>query len=183
MTSTSKVVTLCLGLLLAAAIPAAAATVSFAFDSSLLYAQPGDMVGFSGIITNTGGTTVFLNGDSLTFPIGLIDDSPFFALPASLAPLASASGPLFNITIPSGAALGTYVGTFNLLGGDTPADFDVLASSTFAVTVVPEPSSALLIAAGIGALILRRRPLAILDTFHNVQMLNRRSAFCSRRSA
>jgi hypothetical protein len=152
-TSTSRI-----GLLLTPTLPAAAATVSFAFDSSLLYAEPGDIVGFSGTLTNTGVAPVFLNSDSITFPVGSIDDSPFFALPASLAPLASASGLLFNITIPSGAALGTYVGTFNVLGGDTPADLDVLASSTFAVTVVPEPSSALLIATVIGALILRRRP-------------------------
>lgn len=153
---TCKLATLYLGLLLAPALPAGAATVSFAFDSSLLYANPGETVGFSGTITNTGAATAFLNADSVNFPIGSIDDSAFFALPASLAPLASASGLLFNVTIPSEAALGTYAGTFTLLGGDTPGDLNVLASATFGVTVVPEPSSALLIAAGIGMIVLRR---------------------------
>ncbi|HYP06439.1 MAG TPA: PEP-CTERM sorting domain-containing protein [Bryobacteraceae bacterium] len=143
--------------MLLVAAPVWSASIEVTLDSSLQSAEPGDVVTFTGTIENTGVDTVYLNGFSSTFPLGGVDDSAFFLLPASLAPFGTASGPLFSVMIPGGAALGLYAGTFNVLGGDTPTSFDLLATQTFAVNVVPEPSSALLALGGVFALILRRR--------------------------
>lgn len=143
---------------LAGVSPAIAASISFSLDSSLLVTIPGSTVTFSGVVENTGSDPVFLNGISVSAMGGLIvDSSLFFFLPASLLPLEDASGALFRITVPNAAALGLYAGTVSILGGDTASDQDVLASETFAVNVVPEPSSIVLAVGGMAGLGLFRR--------------------------
>jgi hypothetical protein len=126
---------------LLAASTGSAATVSLDLESSLLFAAPGQSAAFSGVVTNTGAATAFLNGDAFVFPYA-IDDTPFFlTVPAILAPGGSAAGPLFTALIPAGAPLGLYVGSFSILGGDNPGAMNVLATETFAVQVIPEPGT------------------------------------------
>ncbi|HZS52911.1 MAG TPA: hypothetical protein VFA65_00805, partial [Bryobacteraceae bacterium] len=62
---------------------------------------------------------VFLNGDSfnVTSPVTL-DDSDFFSnFPLSLTPGHSFTGGLFVLTVPPHLPVGTFLGTFTLLGG------------------------------------------------------------------
>jgi len=126
---------------LLAAATGGAATVSLDLDSSLLFAVPGQSATFTGVVTNTGAAIAFLNGDSFVFPYP-IDDSPFFVtVPPTLAPGASASGPLFSALIPASAPLGLYVGSFSILGGDDAGAAAVLDTATFAVQAIPEPGT------------------------------------------
>ncbi len=153
-----KVGRLCLGLLVAMAAPSSAATISFTFNSALLYAQPGSTVSFSGALTNTGAAPAFLNGDSVTFSAFTIDDTPFLLnFPPVVAPPGVVSGEVLRAMIPATAAFNTYAGTFSVLGGDTASAFNVLSTATFAVTVVPEPSSALLALGGLALLAIKKR--------------------------
>ena len=148
--------------LLAAVSCAHAAVIDVSLTSSLLRANgPGTLV-FSGTIENTGTTTAYLNGTSSTIPGPLtIDDTPFFVLvPAVLNAGDLYTGPLFNVTVPSGTAFGLYTGTFNVLGGDTGSELDVLDTVTFGVQAVPEPATTALVAAGLlglTAAVRRRR--------------------------
>jgi hypothetical protein len=116
------------------------AIIDFSFTSSLLYAQPGQTISFSGMLTNTGVTEVFLNGDSFTFPLP-VNDIFLFVAPPSLLPSQSFNGPILEVIVPGAAAQGLYAGVFNILGGDSPTAFNTLASAPFAVQVVPEPSA------------------------------------------
>jgi len=117
---------------------AQAATIDFSFTSSLLYALPGQTVGFSGTLTNTGTTEAFINGDTFTFPFP-VNDVFLLVAPASLLPAQSFTGLILEVMVPGVIAQGLYAGTFDILGGDTPAAFNSLASAPFAVQVVPEP--------------------------------------------
>jgi hypothetical protein len=125
-------------LLIAAA--AHGATVRFSFTPPLLYAQPGQTVSFSGALTNTGTTEAFLNGDSFTFPLP-VNDVFLFVAPPSLLPAQSYNGPILEVRVSGAIVQGLYAGTFNILGGDSPAEFNLLASAPFSVQVVPEPST------------------------------------------
>lgn len=150
--------------------PAAQAQTSAALTFTLTpMAQtgaPGSTLFFTGMLSNPSLTsTVFLNGDSVTFnaPVpGLtLNDAPFLSnAPAALGPVISGSntysGGFFNVALGSSAAPGTYFGTFLVLGGANGSAQDTLASSSFTVIVgapspVPEPSSfALFAVAGLG---------------------------------
>ena len=136
-----RIAFLAAGLLLLRTAPAAAATLTFNFTPALQVAFPGQLVSFTGVLTNTGLTTAFINGDSIT-SIFSFDDTPFLiGAPLSLAPGAFYIGPVLDISVPFGATPGLYPGIFNVLGGDTLSDFNVLTSTDFAVQVVPEPST------------------------------------------
>jgi hypothetical protein len=157
------VFTLCLMLTTNAA---QATPMSFSLASPLLTTQSGLTVTFTGTITETGGTTTFLNGDSFTIAAPLIADDTLFFLntPLVFAPLQSVTAPLFTISVPAGTASGLYPGSFSLLGGGTPATLTVLASQGFAVDVagtgtpVPGPATLSLLMLGIGAAcVLRSR--------------------------
>jgi hypothetical protein len=63
---------------------------------------------------------------------------------------------LFNLTIPTSAALGLYTGMFNLLGG-TGGDLNLIGTQTFQVNVVPEPDGFVLIALGCAGLAMLSR--------------------------
>lgn len=147
---------------------ALAGPVTINFASSLLNRQGGQTATFSANLTNTTGATVFLNSDSLNIAAPLNgDDTKFFLnSPFTLGPGASSgSFQIFDITIPLGATLGSYSGTFSILGGATGASFDQLGSANFAVNVVPEPAtgSLLLIAMCAGVALRRRRSQARTD--------------------
>lgn len=144
-------------LFLLAAASAQGASISLDFDSSLIYAQAGDTVTFSGMITNTGMGTVYLNGDNYTFPLP-VDDTPFFLnVPPLLMAGGSYSGPLFDVMVPFATPNGLYVGSFSVIGGDSAASSDILATRDFGVRVVPEPGTAgLVLLAAAGVVFFRR---------------------------
>jgi len=98
---------------------------------------------------------VFLNGDSfnVTAPV-TVNDNDFFAdFPLSLAPGTSFTGNLFTLTIPPNAPIGTFLGTFTLLGGANGNASDTLGTVNFsAATTTPEPSSLMMLLAGTAVL-------------------------------
>jgi hypothetical protein len=143
-------------LLTASRVSALPITLSFA--SSLLAAQPGATVTFTGTVTETGGTTTFLLGDVVSVAPPLVaDDTPFLNnFPASLAGMQSITAAILSVSVPLATAPGIYNGTFAILGGE-----GTIASAPFAVNVgaatVPEPVTLSLLAVGAGALAARRR--------------------------
>jgi hypothetical protein len=142
---------------------ASAGPVTIDFASSLINGPRGQTVTFVASLTNTTGAPVFLNSDSLNIAAPLTgDDIKFFLFsPLSLGPGASSgSFQIFDISIPLGAPFGLYSGSFDILGGASPAAFDPVGSADFAVNVVPEPAtgSMLLLALCAGAVLLRLCP-------------------------
>src|SRR5215471_5148923 len=117
---------------------------------------------FDATVTNTSGSTVFLNADafSVASPL-MVDDSPFFLTPIFLGPSNSFTGLLFNVDVPVGTPVGVYTGSFEILGSADPADTTTVAgSAVFNVQATPEPSGLILVLmgfAGVGGSILRRR--------------------------
>jgi len=113
------------------------------------FGSPGDLLSFSGTLSNPTANSVFLNNDSVTFsgPAGT-DGSPFLSYaPFSLdpmgtvngsgAPTDSYNGSLFTLTLDPGSLPGTYLGTFSVLGGADGAATSQVASADFSVTVLP----------------------------------------------
>lgn len=98
---------------------------------------------------------VFLNGDSFNFTgPATVNDSDFFVnFPLSLAPGASFTGPLFVLTVAPQLPVGTFVGTFTLLGGANSSAFSSLGTVNFSLTTyVPEPSGIMLLLTGLAGL-------------------------------
>lgn len=126
---------------------------------------PGDVLTFSGILTNLSADPVFLNGDNFTLDgEGLtLDETPFFEnAPASLEGNASYTGALFTVTIDPLAPLQMSLGTFTILGGAADTDNSPLATQAFQIRVVaPEPTAgALLLSGGVLCLFaVRRKPI------------------------
>ncbi len=154
--------TLFCGLMLAllGTVAAKADTVTITFDQPVQGAVPGETVEFFGTITNNTGSTIFLNSDDFTLA-GLsltVDDQFFSTVPISLAPsgqVGDSSGDieLFDVTVsnPLLDAMGTYLGTYDLLGGTDGGAQDVIGSANFAVATVPEPASIFLMLSGVTA--------------------------------
>ena len=139
-------------------------SVSLIPDS--LIGNAGDVIQFAGTLSNTTGSTVFLNSDSFTFAItGALNDTPFFLnSPFSMIAFeSSGTFDLLEIVIPLGQAPGTYDGVFTVLGGTTDSAVDPIGSAAFHLTVnaatadTPEPGSLLLMSAGVAGLMWRRR--------------------------
>src|SRR5947208_14189310 len=111
-------------------------------------------------MTNTLGTTVFLNVDALniTAPLTADDIKFFLNSPLSIAAGATtANFQIFDVTVPLGAPFGLYPGIFDILGGNTPNDFGTVGTATFAVSVVPEPATLCMLLAGAYCLGMRKR--------------------------
>lgn len=112
----------------------------------------GSIVSFAGTLTNTSGSTVYINGDDMGIP-GLTWDETPFALnaPLSLDNGMSYTGTLFTVTVDPTVAPETYSGSFTVLGGADQSTFNEVATQPFQVTVlppstaVPEPSPILLL--------------------------------------
>ena len=148
-------------------VSGANAQLLISFDPSLLAGQTGDEVIFSGTITNTSGSTVFLNNEDQTYTPAsqgdpfTNDSTVFFTnVPGTLNAGESYTGAIFGLTIGSGFDAGLYTGTSRVLGGSDEFASSVVGSKSFSVFVVPEPSSYALAATGavcVGSMWWRRR--------------------------
>jgi hypothetical protein len=137
-----------LATLLLAASTARAGVVTLVLDSPLLSGSPGNVLAFSGTLTNTTSDVVWLISDNFSPLSGLIpaaiDDLPFFTNAPLFLDANESTGDigLFNVTIPIALTPGNYDGTFTLLGGAGEDSQDILGSADFTVQVVPgAPSS------------------------------------------
>jgi hypothetical protein len=146
-----------------------ASAVTFTLSQASQTGAAGTTLDFFGTITNNDTSTVYLNGDNFTLPSTALslDDAPFFSLPSSLGPNGSLNAStglveLFDITIASNAAPGTYTGNFfQILGGSTNTSSDLLGTQEFTITVppvssTPEPSTIVLLAGGLAAIALKK---------------------------
>lgn len=145
---------------------AANAQVSFLIQPVNLAGKPGDLLSFTGILTNLGTDEVFLNSDLFSLNgVGLtLDDSPFFTnFPLSLTGGQTFSGEIFTVELDPTVGPGIYNGSFTIQGGPTDSSFNNLGTQNFNIVVgAPEPASGLLLlfSGAMGATAyLRRRSL------------------------
>lgn len=122
----------------------ASGQLQFFWESAVQSAHPGDVLTYSGSLTNAGSETIFLNGSAYDFSADnmVLDDSAFLAnAPVSLAAGESSSlFPMFTLTVAPTVLENTYSGAFTILGGNTDVAQIELATQNFAVRVVPAPS-------------------------------------------
>ncbi len=101
----------------------------------------------------------------------MLNDLLFVNFPPSIPADGSATGTLFTVDLPLGMTPGLYNGSYFIFGGLTPDDQDLLAEIDFQINAqpasspIPEPSTWILLASGLGGLgrvvYGRRRGLAV----------------------
>jgi hypothetical protein len=115
---------------------------------------------FDGTLTNTGGATLWLNGDTgYVDPPATLDDTPFYDnAPSFLDAGDSWWGELFTVTAPPyGEGSNYYAGYFTIEGGGDVSAADILGTADFDIQQTPEPSSLLLFGTGLLAFLVGRK--------------------------
>jgi len=150
------------------ALPLTAAhaqSLAYTLSPVTLTTQPGSTVNFQGTLTNTGSSTLFLNGIDFTYDAsvtGVLTDTGFDAnVPFSLAAGGSYTGNIFGITVSSSVTSGLFNGTATIQGGADSSATTPLGSQAFHVAVVvPETGTFAMTLVGLigaGVIVRRRR--------------------------
>ncbi len=149
-----KFTSLAMSFALVAATAAHADTITLSLSTpTTSFAGGTETLTYGGTITasslNAG--NVYLNGDSLNVQSPLTaDDTDFYLnVPQYLSAGDVFTGYLFTATVPYGTPLGSYLGSFVLLGGSAGDSSDTLVTANFQVSATPEPSSFLLLGTGL----------------------------------
>jgi hypothetical protein len=142
--------------LMLVATVAGAGTLDFTLTSSLQYVGSGSVT-FSGTLTNTGATPLYINGDNVSSALPFDDTAFLLNVPAVMSAGQTITTSLFSIILPPGTPIGLYPGTFSILGGDDASASNLLSSAPFAVQVVPEPATWMTIFAALPVAWIRRR--------------------------
>ncbi len=148
------------GVLMLCAAPTFGDALTVTLSPSIAVGLPGGTATYQGTLDNPGASDVFLNDISLSLTppddTYLANDSNFFfaTVPGLFLPDDPLySGDLFRILIAPNTPAGLYFGSVVLLGGSDEFAGESLGSHTFAVRVVPEPASLLLLATGLVSLL------------------------------
>jgi hypothetical protein len=156
-------------MLLGLAALSARAELIVVLDIPVQIGNPGGTLFFTGILSNDGPSTVYLNSAQLNLAgndfSAEFSDQFIQNVPVSLDPGQSSSSiELFDILVndPFTDAAGAYNGKYQLLGGIDFDAQDVLGSADFLVNVnatsaAPEPSLLGVIVGGLAGLITLRR--------------------------
>jgi hypothetical protein len=138
-----KIAAVMLLLLAVAAWPRATYADGISLTLSAVAGAPGTTVTVEGTISNTGSSTVFLNGENFTLSSGFFSNSDITDFFVN-APLSLDSGTnsgliaLFTFDVAAGTPGGIYTGNFlDIVGGPGSSDANLLASAAFPVTVAP----------------------------------------------
>jgi hypothetical protein len=143
----------------------ASSVFSVTFTPATLSGLPGDVLSFSGTLTNNDlVNTQFINSDSFALAGFTVDTTPFLIFaPISLGPGATtALFQFLTVTIPNNQTPGTYTGTFTAIGGldgglGTAQDSLGTGSFTVDVSSAPEPSTLALLLGGAVLIAGKRR--------------------------
>lgn len=153
------------------------AAVTLVFDNPNQTGTPGQTLRFTGTIFNSGASDVWANSNSIN--LASITPTAFtlvdlFSFPIIPPGQDTGSIDLFEYTItdPFPDPFDTYFGSYTLLGGIDIDSSEILTNADFSITVapasagVPEPSTFLLVVAGLGAwaTVRRIRPTAASET-------------------
>jgi hypothetical protein len=161
---TLAVVLLTMGI---SATAARADSITVTLDAPVQTVIPGvTNVSFTGTITADPGNAgdLYFNGDSFSLDSPLtIDDSGLFVnFPYPMSPGMSVDDVIFNIGLPGNEPLGSYLGSFSILGGADGGAQDTLGTVDFEIdnvptgvgpSIVPEPSTLLLFGTGLSAML------------------------------
>lgn len=150
-----------------AALPAAVRADGGSLTLSSVSGGPGTEVTVYGTVSNSGSSTLFLNGESFTLGSSSLQNgdvtdfflnAPFFLVPDS----NSGSIALFQFKIAPGTPGGIYTGNFlDILGGAGVFDQNVLATANFSIDVksstVREPGDSAMLMLGLVILAICRK--------------------------
>ena len=145
---------------------ASADSITLNLTSPTQTGSAGNQVSFAGTVSaiSDGQGEVFLNSADVNFtdPSQSLfgDPTPFLInFPLTMTGGDSLTDELFTVLLPNGLLPGTYTGTFDIVGGSTFDASDIIASANFSIDVpgaspVPEPETYVLMATGLGALLI-----------------------------